>query len=352
MPMSHHCKTCSGAMFRYWLTGTTFVISLVALTGIPHAAAQNAETLSRTITVTSDPPGATVWKKEGTTLTCMDTVTPGTVELKFRGANDSQRIRLRKFGYRGKNLDVRLTDDKVTAALRDLSPSSFLVTDDVKPELKQLNEGLEKEFQETIFADPEALRCAPFELHDVHVMDDEGDLTLGVAIILDRSFGGPAFRVASHAMSADVRRQKTAQIALENGIANLLAHIHSITAKFPSLKVITIICSYPSTEAYLDTRTIDITNRQPVTTTANSYNYSTGRWENRNVTEWKTTYGHSKVTEVKDRDIERIIKFVMPAAQIPDTRDKKTISDAVLAVGKISLAETSDSSSQPPSSPR
>jgi hypothetical protein len=96
--MSRNCKTCRGATLRFLLTVATFAVSLVALTGIPQAAAQNAPTLSRTITVTSDPPGATVWKKEGTTLTCMDNVTPGTVEFKFRGANDSQRIRLRKFG--------------------------------------------------------------------------------------------------------------------------------------------------------------------------------------------------------------------------------------------------------------
>lgn len=128
-----------------------------------------------------------------------------------------------------------------------------------------------------------------------------------------------------------------AQITLESGIADLLAHIHRITAKFPSLKVITIICSYPTTEAYLDTRIIDTTSRQPVFSQGSFYNYYTGRWEKRTVTEWKMIYGHSEETEVNDRAVERIIKFVMPAAQIPDTLDQKAISDAVLAVGKIIL---------------
>jgi hypothetical protein len=348
--MSRNCKTCRGATLRFLLTVATFAVSLVALTGIPQAAAQNAPTLSRTITVTSDPPGATVWKKEGTTLTCMDNVTPGTVEFKFRGANDSQRIRLRKFGYFGKNLDVKPTDDKVNAALGDPAVGSFLVSDDAKPELKQLNDGLEKEFQKTIFADPEALRCAPFELHDVHVLDDEGDLTLGMSVILDRSFGGPAFRVAGHKPSPDERRQKMAQITLENGIADLLAHIHRIAAKFPNLKVITVVCFYPTTEAFLETRTINTMSRQLVVV-------STGRFNTNAITrttgqEWRTTYGRSEITEVEDRAVETIIKFVMPAAQIPDTTDKKTVTDAVLANARISLTKSSDGAPKPPSSPR
>ncbi len=33
------------------------------------------------------------------------------------------------------------------------------------------------------------------------------------------------------------------------------------------------------------------------------------------------------------------IAFVMPSAQIPDTLDKKAISDAVLASGKIILGQ-------------
>ena len=38
---------------------------------------------------------------------------------------------------------------------------------------------------------------------------------------------------------------------------------------------------------------------------------------------------------LKNQDAKTSIAFIMPAAQIPDTLDKKAISDAVLAVGKI-----------------
>jgi len=338
---------------KKWITAAvrlgvlTIGVSLVGFVCVVRVGAQETQTLTRTITITSDPPGATVWKKEGTTLTCLDIITPGTVELKFHGAGDLQKIRLRKFGYKGRNLDVKPPDDKVNAALGDPAPDSFLVTDDAKPELKQLNDGLSEEFQKKIFADSEAFRCVPFELGFVQVVDDGGELTLGVVVVLDRSFGGSAFRLASHAVGRDERTQKMAQLTLENGIADLLARIHRIAAKFPKLKVITVSCLYPTTEAYV------VTIDTPLITRAYTVEevlkpgggYGPGLV-------WHTGTGTREDTEVKDRDVERVIKFVVTAAQIPDTLDKKAITDAVLAVGKIGLAESRDSSSKPPSSPR
>ncbi len=339
-----------GTMLRLSPFPTAVVLFLVAFAGVPRVAAQDVQVLSRTVTVTSDPPGATIWKKEGATLICLNALTPGTVELKFHGVNDLQKVRLRKFGYKGRNLEVKPTDDKVNAALGDPAPGSFVVPDGAKPELKQLNDGLSKEFQKTIFADPEALRCAPFELSLVQVVNDEGDLTLGVAITLDRSFGGSAFRVASHVSNRDERRQKMAQITLENGIADLLARIHRIAAKFPDLKVITILCSYPTTEAYLATMTTT-----PVfyahTTQNTTYSMGADGMFHQSGTVFHTQQGWrggGEYTEVKDRDVERVIKFVVPAAQIPDTTDKKIVTDAVLAVGKIGLAESSDSTRPAP----
>lgn len=43
---------------------------------------------------------------------------------------------------------------------------------------------------------------------------------------------------------------------------------------------------------------------------------------------------------VKDRAVERYIGFVLPAAKIPDTTDKKAISEAVLKDGKVILGES------------
>jgi len=328
----------------------TLGVCLLGFAGLSRGGGQNATTQSHVVAVKSDPPGAMIWKKDGRDYTCTDTLTPGTVELTFHGDNDVQRLKVRRFGYSGMNLDVKPSDDKVNAALGAPAPDSFLVSDDARSELKQLNDGLEREFQKTIFGDPEALRCAPFELGFVHVMDDEGDLTLGMSVILDRSFGGPAFRVASHVGSREERRQKMAELTLENGVADLMAAVHRIAAKFPNLKVITVVCFYPTTDAFLETRTLNTIRTQLVVVSTGPFN--TNAITRTTGQEWRTIYGRSEITEVQDRAGERIIKFVMPAAQIPDTPDKKTVSDAVLTKGKISLTESSDRSSKLPSSPR
>jgi hypothetical protein len=326
-------------MLRPFLAITTIVISLAAFSGVPQAAAQDTQTLSRTIAITSDPPGATVWKKEGTTLTCMDTVTPGTVELKFHGTNDVQKIRLRKFGYSGVNLDVKPSDEKVNAALGGPAPDSFLVSDDAKPELKQLNDGLEKEFRKTIFADPEAFRCARFELVEINVIR-EGEtksFDLNVDIWLDGSFGGFAFRQASRASNEQDRKEKMGQIALDEGIAEILGRFHRVAVKFPELKAINVSGSYSTTKAYLDTET---TSHVVIHYTYGSrYDSYQGRIVGTQDAKQVTVTGENTV--VKDKDVTKTIAFAMPTAQIPDTLDKKAISDAVLAVGKISFTGSS-----------
>jgi hypothetical protein len=270
----------------------------------------------------------------------MDTLTPGTVELKFHGADDVKRIRLRKFGYPGENLEIKSSDEKVKVAL---GKPAFFATDDAKLELKQLNAGLESEFAKTISSDPQSFRCAPFELKHVRVVDNEGDLTLAVVIILDRSFGGAAFRRASQVGTSDEGSKNMARVALDGGIADVIARVHRIAAKFPAVKSIEIVGVYLATEAFTDTKTtlqtttIMLLELRPVSV----YNYSTQRWENRSVlspTPHTYTHEHEMAVE-EERFVGKVLTFVVPVAQIPDTLDKKVVGDAVLAQGMFSLSE-------------
>jgi len=104
---SRNSKKLVVTALGFWLALTACVLSLVALPGASQAAGQNLETLSRSVVVTSDPPGAVIWMKEGNTLTCTNTLTPGTIELKFHGEGDLKRIRLRKFGYESRDVDIK-----------------------------------------------------------------------------------------------------------------------------------------------------------------------------------------------------------------------------------------------------
>jgi hypothetical protein len=311
----------------------TLGVCLLGFAGLIQAGGQTATTQSHVVAVNSDPPGAMVWKKDGRDYTCTNTLTPGTVELTFHGDSDVQRLRVRRFGYSAKNLDVKPTDKEVGAVLLGQPDSgSFLIADDAAPDLKQLNATLKKEFEETLLTDQDAFRCAPFDLDYIHLDKDKEmeAVDLNVAIKLDRSFGGPAFRFASRAGNTPERRQRMGQAALEAGIAEILARFHRVAAKFPDLKVITVLCSYSTTEAVLDTET-----------TSTYYSHTTETpiyyvWE-RTGTKYTTVSGwrEDENTVVKDLAAEKTITFVVPAAQIPDTLDKKAITDAVLAVGKI-----------------
>ncbi len=336
--MSRSCRKCRGATLRFLLTVAAIAFSLAALTCIPQAAAQDAPTLSRTITVTSDPPGATVWKKEGATLICMDTATPATVDLAFRGDNDVRRLRVRRFGYSGVNLDVRSSDKEVAAVL-NLSKSvssSFLVESDAPPDVKQLDEALKKEFEKTVLADAEAFRCAPFDLRSVALSKakETGAVQLNIALKLDRSFGGLAFRQASHAFSMEDRRKRMGQIALDEGIAEILGRFHRIAAKFADIKDIVVIGSHSTTEAYIDT---EKTSRVETQTKWVQEMVPTigGGQHMQAVAEQRQVWVTDEKEVVKDRDAERALTFVMPNAQIPDTLDKKVLSEAVLAAGSI-----------------
>lgn len=319
----------------------TLGVCLLAFGGLIQAAGQNTATLSHLVAVKSDPPGAMIWKKDGKDYTCTNTLTPGSVELTFHGDRDVQRVRVRRFGYSGVNLDVKPSDKEVGAALREPRYKSFLLAEDAAPDLRQLNEALRKEFEKTLLSDRDAFRCAPFELDYTFLTKDKKTeaVELNVALRLDRSFGGSAFRLASHSPNSQERHQKMGQLALENGMAEVFGRFHNLASKFPEVKTIFVRGTYSTTEAVLDTET---TTTPYSITTSNSRvvaDYTGGFHQNLETTSTTTTYWReNEVTVVKDQEADGAITFVMPVAQIPDTMDKKAITEAVLAKGTIYLA--------------
>ncbi len=311
----------------------TLGVCLLGLASLSRAGGQNTTAQSRVVAVKSDPSGAMIWKKDGRDYTCTNTLTPGTVELTFHGDNDVQRLKVRRFGYSARNLDVKPTDKEVDAVLDPKNyQSSFGVLSDAAPDFKQMSDALKKEFEKTLLLDQEAFRCAPFDLAWILLYKNETEAAdLDVVLKLDRSFGGPAFRLASHAANSQERFQKMGQVALENGIAEILGRFHRIAAKFPDVKVIRVIGYYATTETVLDTRSIT-----SVQTHLEAYNpVLNGPVRPASGLAMRTTVGTVRHDVFEDQDAERTITFVMPAAQIPDTLDKKAITDAVLAVGEI-----------------
>jgi hypothetical protein len=329
-----------------------FVITLGACLlgfgGLTEAGGQGALTQSHTVAVKSNPPGATIWRKDGRDFTCTNVLTPGLVDLSFHGDMDVQRLKLKRFGYAPKVLDFKSTDQEVNAELDPKNyETSFLLTGDATPELIRLNDALRTEFGRTLLFDQEAFRCAPFDLYFIHLTQDKetGATDLNVALRLDRSFGGTAFRLASHSANSQERQQKMGQAALENGMGEVLARFHRIAAKFPELKVITVLGFYYTTEAVLDTERVSSMRNEAYV----DHGLRLGIDGNMhyNTLQMRTVQTWNDETVVKDQTVERAITFVMPAAKIPDSLDKKTISDAVFAEGQVILAGNIAENSDP-----
>jgi len=333
---------------QVWFAVLTLGVCLLGFVGLTEAGGQGTTTQSHGVAVKSEPPGATIWKKDGRDFTCTNALTPGTVDLTFHGEMDVQRIKLRRFGYAPKVLDVKSTDKELEATLDPKNyETSFLLASDASPDLVKLNDALRTEFGKTLLFDQEAFRCAPFDLYFIHLTKDEetGAPNLNVALRLDRSFGGPAFRLASHNSNSQERHQKMGQVALENGMGEVLARFHRVAAKFPDLKVITVSGFYSTTEAVLETeRVSSMRNQQYVDSGARlgidgNMHYNT--------LQMHTVQVWNENTVVKDQTVEKAITFIMPAAKIPDTLDKQTISDAVLAEGQVILAGNIEANADP-----
>ena len=104
MPVPSENRKYAVAARWFSLAVAEFCICLLGFVGISRAGGQNTQMLSRSVTVSSDPPGATIWTKEGRLYTCTNALTPATFVLKFHGENDAKQILLRRFGYANQQL--------------------------------------------------------------------------------------------------------------------------------------------------------------------------------------------------------------------------------------------------------
>lgn len=298
-------------------TGSACVLGFA---GIVVAGTQDTTPHSAVVTVTSDPPGAMIWKKEGRDYTCTKNVTPGTVELIFRGKDDVQKLRLSRFGYESASLIVNAADQRVAATLAKRSlfhePEG-----DAPSDLRQLSTRAKKEFEEAVDAGSDAFLCGPFEFVDISVREQNGTRFLGVAIALERSFGGPDFRLASRLRNAQERRQRMARAVLEGAVAEILARFRVVAAKLPELKDIFVSASYTTTESALD-------SEPQYFTRVYTQHYSTYRVD---------TYVRHREDKsiVVDQTVLKALTFSMPVARIPATLDKKAVSEAVWGSARI-----------------
>ena len=295
------------------------------------------QTLSRAVTVTSDPPGATIWTKEGRVYACTSTSTPATVQLTFHGENDVKEIVLRRFGYASQKLSLDAAHDRATASLVAWGAPFFTPSGDVPPEVRSLDSKLKKEFEETLIAGGDAFPCTPFEFRSIGVVksDERHQLELGVLVVLGPSSVAKNLRVAGHNYNnSEDRLRQIGRVALEGGLAQIIARFRDIAAKPPEIKGVFLACSYSTTESALETQFTPYTHtvlvREPTVGTVESH------LEQRAVQDWQ------EATVVKDQAAVRTLTVAVPLAKIPATADAKAVTAAVLSEGSIKDLGTED----------
>jgi hypothetical protein len=270
-------------------------------------------------------------------------LTPATLQLTFHGENDAQQLLLRRFGYASQKLLLDAAHDKAAAKLGAWGAPFFTPSEDAPPEVRGLDASLKKEFEEAIIADNDAFPCTPLEFGSIGVLKSEErhELELGVLINLGPSAAAKNLNVARRSQgSPEERLGKMAEAALGGGVAEVIARFRGVAAKFPEIKGIFLACSYPTTEAVLDTEHLHWSH-----TTVESHSPGPGDTahavDGTNYVECTTCVsvtgqsGWIPYTVVKDQAGVRTLTFAIPLAKIPATGDKKAVSEAVLSAGAI-----------------
>jgi hypothetical protein len=349
MPKSSNLTPHVASVLASSVSLAVLVCSLVALAGVYEAAAQDTQTLSHRVTVASDPPGATIWTKEGRLYTCTNALTPATLQLTFHGENDAQQLLLRRFGYANQELLLDAAHDKAAARLAAWGAPFFTPSEDAPPEVRSLDASLKKEFEKGLIAGNDAFPCAPFEFQSIGVVksDERHELELGVLITLGPSAAAKNLNAARRSQgSSEERLGKMAEAALEGGVAEVIARFRDVAAKFPEIKGIFLACSYSTTEAVLGTEYRYQRGTTATTTTSHlpGPGDTTYAVDGTNYvvcttcTTTTTTTTPSRwipYTVVKDQAAVRTLTFAIPLAKLPATGDKKAVTKAVLSGGAI-----------------
>jgi hypothetical protein len=302
---------------------------------IPHAVAQNHQTLSRTVTVTSNPPGATIWTKEGRAYTCTNQFTPGPIELKFHGENDVKQILLKRFGYASQKLSLDAAHDQAAVELTPWKAPFFTAPVGVSDEVRNLDVKVKQEFERSLIAANDAFGCTPFEFRSIGVVQRGNELELGVLMVLGHSTLTKSLLLARTGHGSEEERlNKMAHAALEGGIAEVIARFRTVAERVPQIKGIFVACSYSASEAVLNTRTETVTQYNPVAAPNTLTPYMPGGKYGTHM-EMRPEFVDVETTTVEDQAAQRTMTFSVPVTALPVGRDNKSVIDAVLSRAAI-----------------
>ncbi len=332
------CEVLTATWLGAVVTAMLLVPGIVAQVPHPAPAVQ-----SRRVLVSSDPPGAAIWLKEGKESTCTGKVTPASIELVFRGPNDFKQLLVTRFGYKRQKVLVKATEEKVSPKLTPWGAPFFTPPEDAPPEIKKLNANVSKLMNETIPADGGAFQCTAVDFRQIDVRKIKGSDRLALYVLVEvNPIRFRRLRAGSQRGDKD-REKKFGQAALEEGAGEIFGRFRAVAVRFPAIADVVVDTVYSANKAVttLEDRAVQFTTTRPVSSTRVFGNRIDGTWGQTGVevkTETTQTVQHWDELVVKDEDSVGRVFLSMPVGKIPASQDKKAIIDAVLANAIIQVS--------------
>lgn len=289
---------------------------------------QTAQAQIKKVMLTSDPPGASIWTKQGRDYKCSDSVTPTPFELTFYGSHDVKQILLTRFGYSNVRLKVAAADEKIGAKLEPVTVAPTL-GNAAAPEVQSMRAGFAEEFVRALTVRGEALRCLPLEILVVGVSQDESTHQMEMLVTTSLSGSGSwrNLQLASRRTTDPESGRNIARAALEGGVADVLAAFGSVLTQFPEVPKLTVSCMYMAAVPVLGTEQTRGMHY------VYEYRYDPGT---------RTMQPYAKpVFDTIERDVfndevkPQTVFLRIPVAKIPVGGDRKSVTEAFLVNGEI-----------------
>lgn len=304
--------------------GAVFLYLLFPLSALSQAAG-----VERTVSLDTDPPGATVCEKKGRNLSCSGT-TPTRFTVKFRSEKSSKRYYLRKLGYEPASVLVRASEPRSSLKLKKkeilLSPAKH-----DSEEMKELQRKINKSLNSLIFGGGLGLPGYVF-IGKVQPVNIGGKRHAKVEILMDDTFRRGPYRKLSRTRNVQEKQQKLIDALLEADAGGLLVALGRSLSGKVDVHGIMLVVKYSRMQLVPvdDDSTFTHVYRQYTgQTVSGGYVY-----DNYRVTYRTLTTGYTNLEE--QSQIQTVI-FYTPLATVPSRYDSGTTPAALVKASKIYL---------------
>ena len=310
-------QQCSLSAFRSFLPVRRLATgaALFCLLLFSPALAQ-ASGIAKKVTLTTDPPGATVCERKGRDLVCPET-TPASFTVNFRSEKSTKRYYLRKLGYEPASVIVRVSNPRGSLKLKK-KEILLLPAKHTLGKMKSLQENINKALGTLIFGGKLGLPGYVF-IGKVQPVNIAGKIYVKVQILLDDSFRRGPYRKLSRIRKDVEKYPKLVNAVLKADTGKLLVALRGALRGKVDVHGIMLVVKYSRMQLVAvddDTTFTHVYKQYTGQTVSGGYVY-----DNYLVTYRTLTTGY---TDLEQKSKIQTAIFYAPFAAIPSKYDSAT----------------------------